>query len=56
MKELLQKSSQFGGQVCQNFQLLALYYLTQGLDAIDRHLQTIESKKETLKSKGKKVR
>ena len=55
MKELLQKSSQYGGQVCQNFQLLAIYYLTQGMAAIDKHQKSIE-RKDTLKSKGRKVR
>ena len=55
MKNLLQKSIQFGGQVCRNYQLFALYYLTQGLEATYKVVKSTE-KKEGSKLKVKKVR
>ena len=55
MKELLQKSNQFGGQICQNFQLLAINYLLQGIEAVNNHFKSVE-RKENLKNKGKRMK
>lgn len=56
MKDLLEKSNQFGGQVSRNFKLIALYYVSQGMRAIDKQLQGNEKKTDATKIKSRKIR